>query len=317
MTDFGYQNIGSVHDEQTQNSSMDLLAIMNMNMNTTQSQYEGNNNQGASRGEGGGRLETIMEESSNLQSNFQREVSYKGGSNSNYRSVGIVNNFMAKGGGLGEKLEMISQEIDQMCEETQKLSEKKIINEGKGNMTNLSNPVPFGGNINRISVAQSVNNSANMHTKNTVMKGSATPNSASVNNCLNPKGVYLNQSYGASTTTMKTKGKGSLGLSNGYLPDYRTNPSSDYTHNFINQTDRMIHSTVIVMEDYKTNFCAMVDREKTKFIHNAEVIRDILAHEYEFNYHEEEKNRVLDSRMEVLFNDMMNLLNEFQNLFNN
>jgi hypothetical protein len=307
MTDnFAFMNSSSDFNQDNTQNSTGFENIIGM-MNSTQSQYD----QVQISKDMAGHLETIEEEPSNFTSNYkQLEGQFKGG---NMRSNN-VNNFGVKSNSIGDKLEYLSQEVDQLYEETQKVSEKKI-SDCNSNKSSMQNPFQFaGGNINRVSVAQSVNNSSNLQMKNLSLKGSATPNSAMA--VLNQKGAYLQQNFASSTTTMKTKGKSSLGLNSGYYPDYRTNPGNDQNSNFLTHTDRMINNYVLALDDIKANFCAMIDREKSRFISNAEVIRDILAFENEYNHMEEEKNKALDNRMECLFKEMMSLLTEFNSFFN-
>lgn len=304
MDNFEFINSGNDYTQNNTQNSSDIERML-VYMNSTDSQPDQlNRNKVLVK-----QLETIDEEPSNFTSNYkQNDGKYQ----DERMRINNSSNFAGKGYSIGEKIEYISQEVDQICEETQKISERKIM-DSNSNINCLPNSFQqyAGGNSNRLSGTQSVNNSSNLPMKNLSLKGSTTPNSAMT--APNQKVAYLQQNFANTTTTMKTKGKGSLGMNPGYYTDYRTNPVNEQNSNFISQTDRMINNYVLMLEDIKANFCAMVDSQKSKFITNAEVLRDILVFENEYNHLEEEKNQALDGRMECLFKEMMSLLSEFNN----
>jgi len=91
------------------------------------------------------------------------------------------------------------------------------------------------------------------------------------------------------------------------------NPSNfELCNSYRSETDENIKKAIGIFDNIKFNLCNFIDNYKNKFIHDAEMLKQVLLAETEHVILEEEKNRMIDNRMEALFRDMMNILNEFQ-----
>jgi hypothetical protein len=143
---------------------------------------------------------------------------------------------------------------------------------------------------------------------------------SNLNNSNNPK---TKVKANINTNNMQNMHNANIPNSSFYIPpnDNNFNPlttlnntSSNYelSNSFSLQTDEMIKKTISVFDNIKQNFCNFIENYKNKFIHDADLLKQVLLAETEFIIQEEEKNKIIDIRMETLFREMMNLLNEFQ-----
>ena len=164
-------------------------------------------------------------------------------------------------------------------------------------------------------------NTTNLKTKTkTNINYAPTVNVSNNGNNGTPVGFYNEGMSASANNTNNTNNTNNFNNQNkaGNYPNPSNNfkntaPSNfELCNSFRVETDEHIKKTLAIFDHIKLNFCNFIENYKNKFIHDAELIKQVLIGETEFIIQEEDKNKMIDSRMEALFRDMMNILNEFQ-----
>jgi len=179
---------------------------------------------------------------------------------------------------------------------------------------------PKANLLSNINPSNSMNpNNSNMPSNTTNLKTKTKTNinyapTVNLSNNSTPVGFYNDA---VSTSVNNSSNFTNQNKAGNYLNpnnNFKNSAPSNYElcNSFRVETDEHIKKTLSIFDHIKLNFCNFIENYKNKFIHDAELIKQVLIGETEFIIQEEEKNKMIDTRMEALFRDMMNILNEFQ-----
>jgi hypothetical protein len=194
------------------------------------------------------------------------------------------------------KMNQISQEVENLYEDSQMVASVKKSN--SGNEFNSNNTYK----------------NANFHTIQYGVKSNSSnclPNSF-VNNVMPKKETaqiphtkILNQ-----TATKKTPARAQ-----------QVNPlSSEVNHNdstmgFRRAMEEKFNHSISKFDEIKEGFCNLVDNYKIKFLRNSEILMNNIIAYTEGIIEEENKNKEIDKRMEMLFDEMNKFLSEYHNYY--
>ena len=89
------------------------------------------------------------------------------------------------------------------------------------------------------------------------------------------------------------------------------NGNHDLVTEYKSKTEQLIVNMINVVDGLKINYCEFLDNFKTKFVEDAEFMKNVLIAETIQTLDDEDRNKIIDNRMEGLFREMMGILSEY------
>jgi hypothetical protein len=248
--------------------------------------------------------------------------------------------------GIMNKINKLSQEIEEIYEETQQSTSKNKLNK---NGDEMRKPAIKSLQNNAKSIGFSNPSNVNFfHQGNqSFMPATNAPNSSCSSEPPISKQFHTNKQVGQNLTPTNLPklpfGQVGAGIGNGvnyesskHIPNnknktnmksfnidntspqsVRSNTNFDHQSSILNnefraKTQEIRNAGLNVMEGLKSSFCSFIENYKIKFIKDTEIIENVLNLDAENIISNEERNKIIDQRMDILFKDLFSILSEFQ-----